>query len=76
MNLSGLFYSMKYEVPPILAAGGGAIVNVSSVFADRGGPRHRVAAAGGGAVSGPGVRDAGACVAHGSCGEAVRSAGV
>ncbi len=38
MNLSGLFYSMKYEVPPILAAGGGAIVNVSSVFADRGGP--------------------------------------
>jgi NAD(P)-dependent dehydrogenase (short-subunit alcohol dehydrogenase family) len=38
VNLSGLFYSMKYEVPPILAAGGGAIVNVSSVFADRGGP--------------------------------------
>ncbi len=39
MNLSGLFYSMKYEVPPILAADGGAIVNVSSVvFADRGGP--------------------------------------
>jgi len=23
VNLSGLFYSMKYEVPPILAAGGG-----------------------------------------------------
>jgi NAD(P)-dependent dehydrogenase (short-subunit alcohol dehydrogenase family) len=38
VNLSGLFYSMKYEIPPILAAGGGAIVNVSSVFADRGGP--------------------------------------
>jgi NAD(P)-dependent dehydrogenase (short-subunit alcohol dehydrogenase family) len=38
VNLSGLFYSMKYEVPPILAAGGGAIVNVSSVFADHGGP--------------------------------------
>ena len=38
VNLSGLFYSMKYEIPLILAAGGGAIVNVSSVFADRGGP--------------------------------------
>jgi len=38
VNLSGLFYSMKYEIPPVLAAGGGAIVNVSSVFADRGGP--------------------------------------
>jgi NAD(P)-dependent dehydrogenase (short-subunit alcohol dehydrogenase family) len=38
VNLSGLFYSMKCEIPPILAAGGGAIVNVSSVFADRGGP--------------------------------------
>lgn len=38
VNLSGLFYSMKYEIPPILAASGGVIVNVSSVFADRGGP--------------------------------------
>ncbi|MEQ8145314.1 SDR family NAD(P)-dependent oxidoreductase [Streptomyces sp. OP7] len=38
VNLSGLFYSLKYEIPAILAAGGGAIVNVSSVFADRGGP--------------------------------------
>jgi NAD(P)-dependent dehydrogenase (short-subunit alcohol dehydrogenase family) len=38
VDLSSLFYSMKYEIPPILAAGGGAIVNVSSVFADRGGP--------------------------------------
>jgi NAD(P)-dependent dehydrogenase (short-subunit alcohol dehydrogenase family) len=38
VNLSGLFYSMKYEIPSILAAGAGAIVNVSSVFADRGGP--------------------------------------
>jgi NAD(P)-dependent dehydrogenase (short-subunit alcohol dehydrogenase family) len=38
VNLSGLFYSMKYQIPPMLAAGGGAIVNVSSVFADRGGP--------------------------------------
>jgi NAD(P)-dependent dehydrogenase (short-subunit alcohol dehydrogenase family) len=38
VNLSGLFYSMKYQIPPMLAAGSGAIVNVSSVFADRGGP--------------------------------------
>lgn len=38
INLDGLFYGMKYEVPAILAAGGGAIVNVSSVFGDRGGP--------------------------------------
>jgi NAD(P)-dependent dehydrogenase (short-subunit alcohol dehydrogenase family) len=36
INLSGLFYGMHYEVPPMLEAGGGAIVNVSSVFADRG----------------------------------------
>lgn len=38
INLSGLFYGMRYEVPPMLEAGGGggAIVNVSSVFADRG----------------------------------------
>jgi NAD(P)-dependent dehydrogenase (short-subunit alcohol dehydrogenase family) len=36
INLSGLFYGMHYEVPPMLQAGGGAIVNVSSVFADRG----------------------------------------
>jgi NAD(P)-dependent dehydrogenase (short-subunit alcohol dehydrogenase family) len=36
INLSGLFYGMHYEVPPMLKAGGGAIVNVSSVFADRG----------------------------------------
>ncbi|MEW2548818.1 SDR family NAD(P)-dependent oxidoreductase [Streptomyces sp. NPDC047002] len=35
-DLSSVFYGLKYEVPAILAAGGGAIVNVSSVFADRG----------------------------------------
>jgi NAD(P)-dependent dehydrogenase (short-subunit alcohol dehydrogenase family) len=38
VNLCGLFYSMKYQIPPMLTVGGGAIVNVSSVFADRGGP--------------------------------------
>lgn len=38
VDLNSLFYCLKFEVPAILAAGGGAIVNVSSVFADRGGP--------------------------------------
>jgi NAD(P)-dependent dehydrogenase (short-subunit alcohol dehydrogenase family) len=37
IDLSGLFYVVKYAAPAIAAAGGGAIVNVSSVFADRGG---------------------------------------
>jgi NAD(P)-dependent dehydrogenase (short-subunit alcohol dehydrogenase family) len=36
INLSGTFYAMRYEIPEILKAGGGAIVNVSSVQADRG----------------------------------------
>jgi NAD(P)-dependent dehydrogenase (short-subunit alcohol dehydrogenase family) len=35
-NLSAMFYGMKHEIPAILDAGGGAIVNVSSVYADRG----------------------------------------
>jgi len=38
INLNGQFYGMKYAIPHLLAAGGGSIVNVSSVFADRGGP--------------------------------------
>jgi len=38
IDLNSLFYGIKYEIPAILAAGGGSIVNVSSVFADRGGP--------------------------------------
>jgi NAD(P)-dependent dehydrogenase (short-subunit alcohol dehydrogenase family) len=37
IDLSGLFYVVKYAAAAIVAAGGGAIVNVSSVFADRGG---------------------------------------
>jgi NAD(P)-dependent dehydrogenase (short-subunit alcohol dehydrogenase family) len=36
INLSGVFYGMRYEIPAMLAAGGGSIVNISSVFADRG----------------------------------------
>lgn len=38
INLDGIFYGLKYEIPAILGSGGGAIVNISSVFADRGGP--------------------------------------
>lgn len=32
VNLSGVFFSMKYEIPEILKAGGGAIVNMSSIL--------------------------------------------
>ena len=45
VNLDGVFYGIKYEVPAILAAGGGAIVNISSVFGDRGGPTPEYSAA-------------------------------
>jgi NAD(P)-dependent dehydrogenase (short-subunit alcohol dehydrogenase family) len=38
-NMRGTWLSMKYEVPAILAAGGGAIVNCSSGAGLRGGPR-------------------------------------
>ncbi|KCZ94275.1 SDR family NAD(P)-dependent oxidoreductase [Hyphomonas johnsonii] len=33
VNLNGVFYGLKYEIPAIIAAGGGAIVNVASMFA-------------------------------------------
>ena len=32
VNLNGVFYCMKYEIPAMLAAGGGAIVNMSSIL--------------------------------------------
>ncbi|WP_414442268.1 glucose 1-dehydrogenase [Burkholderia sp. 22PA0106] len=32
VNLKGVFLSMKYEIPELLKNGGGAIVNVASVF--------------------------------------------
>lgn len=32
INLSGVFYGMKYQIPAILDAGGGAIVNVASIL--------------------------------------------
>ncbi len=31
INLSGVFYGMRYEIPAILESGGGAIVNTSSI---------------------------------------------
>ncbi len=37
-NLSSIFYCMRAQLPEIEKTGGGAIVNVSSVFADRGLP--------------------------------------
>lgn len=36
INMSAHFYGLHHQIPAMLAAGGGAIVNVSSVFADRG----------------------------------------
>lgn len=35
-NLSGVFHSMRYEIPELLAAGGGAIVNISSILGTNG----------------------------------------
>ncbi|GAA4179774.1 SDR family NAD(P)-dependent oxidoreductase [Gryllotalpicola koreensis] len=32
VNLHSVFYGMRYEIPAILAAGGGAIVNMSSIL--------------------------------------------
>lgn len=32
INLSGVFYCLRYELPAMLAAGGGAIVNIASVL--------------------------------------------
>ena len=45
INLSGIFYGLKYQIPALIAAGGGAIVNISSVFSDRGLPQHAAYAA-------------------------------
>lgn len=38
VNLNGVFYSMKYEIPAILQSGGGAIVNMSSILGSVGLP--------------------------------------
>ena len=36
VNLHGVFYSMKYEIPAILASGGGAVVNMASILSSNG----------------------------------------
>lgn len=40
INLSGVFYGMRYEIPAMLAAGGGAIVNMASILGQVGTPEH------------------------------------
>ncbi|MGW4384249.1 SDR family NAD(P)-dependent oxidoreductase [Kitasatospora sp. NPDC004531] len=35
-NLDGVFYSMRYELPELVAAGGGAIVNMASILGTNG----------------------------------------
>ena len=43
INLSGVFYGMRYQIPAIQAAGGGAIVNMSSILGQvglRGSPAY------------------------------------
>lgn len=32
VNLNGVFYGMRYQIPAMLAAGGGAIVNIASIL--------------------------------------------
>jgi len=32
INLSGVFYGMHYQIPALLEAGGGSIINISSIF--------------------------------------------
>jgi NAD(P)-dependent dehydrogenase (short-subunit alcohol dehydrogenase family) len=36
VNLSGVFYGMKYQIPAMLQAGGGAIVNMGSILSSVG----------------------------------------
>jgi NAD(P)-dependent dehydrogenase (short-subunit alcohol dehydrogenase family) len=38
VNLNSVFYSMKYQIPAMLAAGGGAIVNMASILGSVGNP--------------------------------------
>lgn len=38
VNLTSVFYSMKYEIPEILKVGGGSIVNIASIGGLRGTP--------------------------------------
>jgi NAD(P)-dependent dehydrogenase (short-subunit alcohol dehydrogenase family) len=66
-NLSGVFYGLKYQIPAILAAGGGAIVNVSSVFSDRSLSQHAAYTA-----SKHGVHGLTRTAAHDYAGEKIR----
>lgn len=36
INLSGVFYGMRYQIPALLAAGGGNIVNIASILGKAG----------------------------------------
>ncbi len=36
-NLTGVFLSMRAQIPAILASGGGSIVNISSIYGTVGG---------------------------------------
>jgi len=38
INLSGVFYGMRYQIPAMLASGGGSIVNVASILGKVGSP--------------------------------------
>lgn len=40
VNLSGVFYCLRYEIPALLVAGGGSIVNLSSILGSNGFPRQ------------------------------------
>ena len=40
VNLSGVFYGMKYQIPAMIKAGGGSIVNISSIYGNRGLPTY------------------------------------
>lgn len=40
INLSGVFYGMRYQIPAMLAAGGGAIVNMASILGQVATPGH------------------------------------
>lgn len=40
VDLTGVFYCLRYEIPALLAAGGGAIVNISSVLGSNGCPQQ------------------------------------
>ena len=40
INLSGVFYAMRYEIPAMLRSGGGAIVNMASILGQVATPEH------------------------------------